>query len=46
MALMDVILAVFSQDKAFASRFVATCLPPPSQPIGLLMVLVTPEITI
>ena len=34
---------VFSEDVAFARRFVATYLPPPSHPIGVLVVLATPE---
>ena len=35
-------LAVFSEDVAFARHFVATCPPPPSYPIGVLVVLTTP----
>ena len=32
-------LAVFIEDVAFACHFMATCLPPPSSPIGVLVVL-------
>ena len=32
-------LAVFSEDVVFARHFVATHLPPPSYPVGVLMVL-------
>ena len=33
---------VFSEDVAFAHHFVATRLPPPSHPIGVLVVLAMP----
>ena len=39
-------LAGFSEDVAFGHHFVATCLPPPSHPIGMLLVLATPVKTI
>ena len=35
-------LAVFSEDVAFACHFVAPRPPPPSHPIGVLVVLATP----
>ena len=35
-------LAGFSQDVAFARHFMATRPPPPSHPIGVLLVLATP----
>ena len=39
MAPMEV---VFSEDVAFARHVVATCSPPPSHPIGVLVVLAMP----
>ena len=35
-------LAGFSEDVAFAHHFVATRLPPPSHPVGVLVVLAMP----
>ena len=35
-------LAGFSEDVAFARHFVATHQPPPSHPIGMLLILATP----
>ena len=35
-------LAGFSEDVTFACHFVATCQPPPSHPIGVLLVLAMP----
>ena len=34
-------LAVLSEDIAFVRHFVIPCLPPPSEPIGMLLVLAT-----
>ena len=42
MAPMEVILAVVSEDVAFACHFMAPCPPPASHPIGVLVVLVAP----
>ena len=39
---VDAIWLFFSEDVAFACHFVATRLPPPSHPAGMLVVLTTP----
>ena len=41
MAPMDSHLAVFSEDEVFAHRFVVTYTPPPSHPVGMVVVLAT-----
>ena len=38
---VDAIFAVFREDVAFARHFVATHPPPPSHPVGVLVVLTT-----
>ena len=41
MAQMDAIWLSFSEEIAFARHFVASHPPPPSHPIGVLLVLIT-----